>query len=232
MEEMAILNDTIKCSGCRACQVACKNWNQLKAEQTKNWGSHENPPDLSANTWNRIRANEIAMPKGRFKWPFFSERCRHCEEAPCLLVAEDVTPGAIIKDPSGAVLFTEKTVTLPFEDIRQACPFDIPRQDEATGRLYKCNMCIDRIKAGLKPACVAACSTGALNFGTKAQMLALASKRVEELGGDASLYPGQEYNMLWVLFEKEEYFKLAKAPAPPSPRFAWKKLVSSWRSYV
>lgn len=228
MEAMAILNDTSKCSGCRACQVACKNWNQLKGEKTVNWGSHENPADLSSHTWNRVRASEIQMPQGRFKWPFFSERCRHCEEAPCVLVAEDAAPGAIVKDITGAVIFTEKTASLPFDDIRDACPFNIPRQDKATGRLYKCTLCIDRITAGLKPACVSTCSTGALLFGTKTEMLKLAYKRIEELGGDASLYPGEEYSTLWVLKDKEEYYKLAKAPTPGPRHFAWKQRFGSW----
>jgi len=226
MAEMAICIDVTKCTACRACQVACKSWNQLKAVKTVNRGTHENPPDLSADTWNRIIYNE-KLKNGRIEWSFFNERCRHCEDPPCMYAAEDV-PGAVIKDKTGAVIFTEKTKLLNFEDVRDACPFDIPRYDETTGRIYKCNLCIDRIKNGLRPACVTACSTGALNFGTKAAMLKLANERIREIGGDANLYPGEEYNTFWVLPEKEEYYGIAKAPDAIPRRFAWNKRFSPW----
>ena len=211
MAEKAILIDVAKCTGCRACQVACKQWNQLPAEKTKNRGTYENPPDLSAHTWNRIRFNEVPED-GELKWLFFSERCRHCEYPPCKDAADEVVPGAIIKDKTGAVIFTKKTKKLNFSDIRDACPFDIPRLDKASGRIYKCTICIDRVTNGLEPACVKACPTGTLNFGDKSAMVKLAKKRVKELGGKASIYPSDEYNVFWVLPETEELYNLAKAP--------------------
>jgi len=227
MVEMAIFIDVSKCTGCRSCQVACKNWNQLKAEQTTNRGTHENPPDLSATTWNRVRFNEV-VKDGKLDWLFLNERCRHCEEPPCMFAAEDV-PGAIIKDKSGAVIFTEKTKQLNYEDVRGSCPFDIPRLDEETGQIYKCTMCVDRTANGLKPACVTACPTGTLNYGPKVEMLKLAKKRVEELGGDAALYPGEEYNTFWVLPEPEQDYGLeAKATVAKPRKFAWDKLLSPW----
>lgn len=227
MVEMAIFIDVSKCTGCRSCQVACKNWNQLKAEQTTNRGTHENPPDLSATTWNRIRFNEV-VKDGGMTWLFLNDRCRHCQEPPCMFAAEDV-PGAIIKDKTGAVVFTEKTKQLNYDDVRGACPFDIPRRDEKTGQIYKCTMCVDRISNGLKPACVCGCPTGTLNFGPKEEMIKLANKRVEELGGDAALYPGEEYNTFWVLSEAAEKYGLeAKAPVPGRTMFAWNKVLTSW----
>jgi formate dehydrogenase iron-sulfur subunit len=197
MKEMAILIDIDKCTACRACQVACKSWNQLKAEATTNRGDHENPHDLSACTWNRISYKEVMKDEEKINWMFFSERCRHCDEPPCMYAAEYI-PGAIIKHESGAIIFTDKTRQLNFEDILNACPFDIPRLDTKDNRIYKCNFCIDRIINNLKPACVTTCSTGALQFGTKESMLNLAYKRIKEIGGNASLYPGEEYHVLWI----------------------------------
>ena len=213
MEEMAICIDIDKCTACRACQVACKNWNQLKGEQTENRGSHENPPDLSADTWNRIVFMEKRRANGTINWSFFNERCRHCYNPPCEMGGE-VVPGAVIWDETGAVVYTGKTAELDYEDFVSYCPYNIPRKDPATGRIYKCNMCIDRITNGLKPACVTACSTGALNFGTKKEMLTFAHRRIKELGGDANLYPSEDYNTMWILPEKQENYPLAKAVRP------------------
>lgn len=205
----SICIDISKCTACRACQVACKSWNRLKAEQTENKGSHENPPDLSATTWNRIMFVENRLPNGVIDWSFFNDRCRHCDDAPCMYEADSV-PGAIITDDTGAVIYTEKTSQLEYDSILSACPYDIPRYDEETNRIYKCTMCIDRITNGLKPACVTACSTGALNFGTKEDMLKLAYDRIKALGKDANLYPGEEYNTFWVLPEDQDLYPIAK----------------------
>lgn len=202
MDNMAIFIDISKCTACRACQVACKNWNQLKAEQTENRGSHENPPDLSANTWNRIRWIERLKDKN-ISWVFFSDRCRHCDPPDCKYIADTYVEGAIIKDSSGAVLFTEKIRAIDPDEIMSACPFNIPRYQADTGMAFKCNLCIDRIRYGLTPACVKACSTGVLNFGEKKKMLELARTRIAELGNPAVIYPGEAYNTFWALPDKE-----------------------------
>lgn len=207
--EFSVCIDISKCTACRACQVACKSWNKLKAEQTENKGSHENPPDLSANTWNRIVFMETRLPKGAIDWSFFNDRCHHCEDAPCMYAADSV-PGAIITDDTGAVIYTEKTSQLDYDSILSECPYDIPRLDEKTNRIYKCNMCIDRITNGLKPACVTACSTGTLNFGTQKDMLKFAYDRIKVLGKDANLYPGEEYHTFWVLPEKQDRYPISK----------------------
>ncbi|MFZ5571584.1 MAG: 4Fe-4S dicluster domain-containing protein [Thermodesulfobacteriota bacterium] len=207
--ELAILNDIAKCTACRACQVACKNWNRLSADKTENRGSHENPPDLSENTWNRIVFMETRMSGGRIDWTFFNDRCRHCEDAPCMAAAEESVPGAIIRDGSGAIVFTDKTAQLDYDSILAECPYDIPRKNEETGRIHKCTMCIDRITNGLKPACVTACSTGALQFGPKQDMLKLAHDRIRILGKNANLYPGEEYNTLWILPESQDSYSIA-----------------------
>jgi formate dehydrogenase iron-sulfur subunit len=223
MAEMAILIDVAKCTACRACQVACKSWNQLKAEKTQNQGSHENPPDLSAVTWNRIKYSEVTKDE-KLRWLFLNERCRHCAEPPCMGAAMDV-PNAIVKDPTGAVVYTDETKKLSFQDTKDTCPYNIPRRDEKSGRIVKCTLCIDRITNGMKPACVKTCPTGTLSFGEKAEMVKRANERVKALGGDATLYPGEEYNVLWVLPEPmESYGLVVMAPEGTSRRTALAKM--------
>ncbi len=171
--------DTSRCTACRGCQVACKQWNQNPASETKNWGSHQNPRDLEWNTFKLVRMEEQILD-GQLKWLFFPDQCRHCVVPPCKLAADLTDEQAIVVDQAtGAVLFTERTKNVPFEDVRTACPYDVPRQDPKTKVLKKCTMCFDRITNGLKPACVHHCPTGALNFGEREDMLKQAKERLE-----------------------------------------------------
>ncbi|MDY6852310.1 MAG: 4Fe-4S dicluster domain-containing protein, partial [Thermodesulfobacteriota bacterium] len=99
--------DLTKCTACRGCQVACKQWHKLPAEKTENWGSYQNPADLSFITYKLVRYEEQVV-NGKLNWLFFPEQCRHCIDPPCLLASE--VENSIIQDPlTGAVLFTEKT---------------------------------------------------------------------------------------------------------------------------
>lgn len=173
--------DLARCTACRGCQIACKQWKQLPAEQTKNTGSHQNPPDMSAVTLKVVRLKELG-DAGDFKWLFLPDQCRHCVDPPCKDAGDGVVKDAITHDKeTGAVVFTEKTKDLPFDVIKGACPYDIPRQDPKTKIMAKCDMCNDRVHAGLLPACVKTCPTGAMNFGERDEMLALGKKRLEEL---------------------------------------------------
>ena len=158
----AFFIDTTVCTGCRGCQVACKQWHDLPAEATQNRGSYENPPDLSFDTYKLVHMTE-EMVDGQLQWLFFPEQCRHCIEAPCLEAAGDAS--AIFKDEAtGAILYTAVTKALAVDDIIQACPYNVPRKGPS-GALAKCDMCNDRIHNGLLPACVKTCPTGAMNFG-------------------------------------------------------------------
>jgi len=99
--------DTTLCTACRACQVACKQWHDLPAEETKNRGTYENPADLSFDTYKLVRMREEVIG-GKLKWLFFPEQCRHCVEAPCLDTAGDAS--AVYKDAAtGAIIFTANT---------------------------------------------------------------------------------------------------------------------------
>ena len=195
----AFLIDTSKCIACKACQVACKQWNDLPAEKTVNVGSHQNPQDLSAVTWTLVRMNEVESG-GKLKWLFFKDQCRHCVEPPCL-VSTDVE-GAIVKDENtGAVIYTEKTKEVDFGEIM--CPYNIPRASD-DGTLAKCDMCIDRVESGLLPACVKTCPTGAMNFGDREEMLAMAKKRlaaVKKTRPKASLLNADDIRVIYLVEE-------------------------------
>ena len=172
----AIFIDTTVCTGCRGCQVACKQWHDLPAEETRNNGTYQNPADLSFNTYKLVRMSEQVVD-GRLRWLFFPDQCRHCEDAPCLEVADDA--GAVYKDTAtGAILYTAQTKNVSAGDVIEACPYNVPRQ-AADGTLAKCDLCNDRVHNGQLPACVKTCPTGAMNFGPLKEMRALAQARLQ-----------------------------------------------------
>ncbi|MFH1913171.1 MAG: 4Fe-4S dicluster domain-containing protein [Pseudomonadota bacterium] len=170
--------DLTKCTACRGCQVACKQWKKLPAEKTENWGSRQNPRDLSGITLKLVRFSEVETD-GKLEWLFYPEQCRHCIEPPCIDAM--TVPGSIVHDQeTGAVVFTSLTAKEPNKESFAAnCPYDIPRINEATGMVVKCDMCNDRVKMGMLPACVLTCPTGAMNFGEREDMLELAEKNLE-----------------------------------------------------
>jgi formate dehydrogenase iron-sulfur subunit len=216
----SFLIDTTRCTACRGCQVACKQWNQNPASETRQWGSHQNPPDLDFNTFKLVRFNETDQPEG-LKYLFFPDQCRHCLEPPCKFMSDMEVEGAIIIDQeTGAVLFTEKTAQIQdFDGVRVACPYDIPRRDEKSGLMSKCTMCIDRVTNGLKPACVQICPTGAMNFGDREDMLKLADARLAEVrkqSPNARLVDRDELNVV-VLIDSDPaaYHDFLMAGAKP-----------------
>jgi formate dehydrogenase iron-sulfur subunit len=180
----AIFIDTSRCTACRGCQIACKEWNGLPPNQTKQRGSHQNPEDLNPNNYKLVRFSEY-LDGTTIRWVFFPDQCRHCQDPPCIAVGGALVEGAMFQDPqTGAVVYTEKTSQISeqdFEEIREACPYNIPRRNPTTGQISKCTMCFDRISHGLVPSCVKACPTGAMNFGDYENMLALAKSRLETL---------------------------------------------------
>ena len=198
--------DTTLCTACRACQVACKQWHDLPAEETKNRGTYENPADLSFDTYKLVRMRE-AVVGGKLKWLFFPEQCRHCVEAPCLDTAGDAS--AIYKDAAtGAIIFTANTKGLNVDEIIESCPYNIPRKGP-DGTLAKCDMCLDRVHNGLLPACVKTCPTGAMNFGERSEMVALAKSRlstVKKANPKAALLDPDDVNVIYLVTEKPSLY--------------------------
>jgi formate dehydrogenase iron-sulfur subunit len=171
----SFLIDTTLCTACRGCQVACKQWHDLPAEHTVNRGTYQNPADLSFDTYKLVRMREEVVD-GKLRWLFFPDQCRHCIEPPCQDTAG--YPEAIFTEAAtGAVIYTAITRELNAAEIRESCPYDIPRKAEE-GTLAKCDMCSDRVENGLLPACVKVCPTGAMNFGDRDDILELAQKRL------------------------------------------------------
>jgi len=198
--------DTTLCTACRACQVACKQWHDLPAEETENRGTYENPADLSFDTYKLVRMREEVIG-GKLQWLFFPEQCRHCAEAPCLDTAGDET--AVYKDAAtGAIIFTANTKGLNVDEIIESCPYNIPRKGP-DGTLAKCDMCLDRVHNGLLPACVKTCPTGAMNFGERSEMVALAKSRlstVKKANPKAALLDPDDVNVIYLVTEKPSLY--------------------------
>jgi formate dehydrogenase iron-sulfur subunit len=207
--------DTTRCIACKACQVACKQWNNLPAEETKNHGDYQNPPDLSSSTYKTVRFSEEIID-GKLRWLFFPDQCRHCLIPPCLLWAQDSS--AIYQDEdTGAVIYTAATDNLAAADVIGVCPYDIPRSDNK-GLLAKCTMCNDRVQKGMEPACVKTCPTGTMNFGELKEMQAMAVERLEKVKSvypDARLLDQDEVRVIFLTaFAPENYHQYAASFDP------------------
>ncbi|MDD4732027.1 MAG: formate dehydrogenase [Desulfovibrio sp.] len=219
MDGKTFFVDLTKCTACRGCQVACKQWKKLPAEETVNRGSHQNPEDLSDKTIRLVRFQEQVID-GALHWLFFPEQCRHCVIPPCQMATYE--EGSIIHDEAtGAVIYTDLTAKESFEDIRDSCPYNIPRQDPETGIIYKCDMCIDRVRVGKLPACVQSCPTGTMNFGDREDMLKLAEKRLNEAREkypEAQLVDPEDVRVIYLAgFAPELYYATLSAYADASP---------------
>ena len=176
--------DTTKCTGCRGCQAACKQWNQNPGTKTTQRGTYQNPADLSTATFKLVRFSEESGASGDPRWYFFPDQCRHCLYPLCKMEADKKAPGAVIIDKkTRAIVFDPGVKMSPevFKGIREICPFDIPRHDEKSGGMAKCTMCFDRVGEGLLPACVKSCPTGTMNFGDRDEILKMAAKRLDEV---------------------------------------------------
>jgi formate dehydrogenase iron-sulfur subunit len=171
------LVDISKCIGCKGCEVACKEWNDLGVEPTANFGSIQSHKDLSPKTWLLMRFNEVEI-EGNLNWLIKKDACLHCEEPGCLFACP--APGAIVQYTNGIVDFNQENC-IGCQYCVTGCPFDIPRFDASTRKVSKCNMCVDRVESGLEPACVKTCPTNAISWGSKEDMLALADQKIETL---------------------------------------------------
>jgi len=210
----SFLIDTTLCTACRGCQVACKQWHDLPAEETVNRGSYQNPADLSFDTYKLVRMSEEVVDD-KLRWLFFPDQCRHCLEPPCQDTADD--PSAIFTNAStGAVIYTAKTAGLDAAEIRQSCPYDIPRPAE-DGTLAKCDMCNDRVENGLEPACVKVCPTGAMNFGDRDDVMKLAEQHLaaaQKKFPNAALIDPDDVRVVYLVgFGPDLYHEFAVASA-------------------
>lgn len=180
-QRMGFFTDTTVCIGCKACEVACKQWNDLPADgsQFRRGGSYDHTGELSATTWRHVRFVELlesSAPLG-VDWVFMSDVCKHCTNAGCLDAC-----------PTGALIRTEYDTVVLQPDVCNgcgycvtACPFGVVDRDHFDGRAAKCTLCQDRLQDGLEPACAKACPTDSIQFGPHEQLVELAERRVATL---------------------------------------------------
>jgi len=175
---VAKLIDVSKCIGCKACQTACMEWNDLRDEVGNSTGIYDNPRDLTEHSWTVMRFSEYENPEGDLEWLIRKDGCMHCEDPGCLKACP--SPGAIVQYTNGIVDFHEENC-IGCGYCVTGCPFNIPRISKQDNRAYKCTLCSDRVAVGQEPACVKTCPTGAIMFGTKEDMLQQAADRVVDL---------------------------------------------------
>jgi formate dehydrogenase beta subunit len=221
------LIDTTTCIGCKACEVACQEWNDLPPEPTTQDGTYQTLPSMTANFWNLIRFNEHD-DEGGLRWLMRKDQCMHCAEPGCLIACP--APGAIVQYSNGIVDFNQDQC-IGCGYCMTGCPFDVPKFAPATRRVYKCTLCIDRVAVGLQPACVKACPTSCLQFGTKDEMLDVADRRVEQLKAngfpDAAVYDppgvgGTGVVTVLAFGSQPELYGLPRDPVVPRTVQIWK----------
>lgn len=177
-QQVAKLIDVSICIGCKACQVACNEWNDLRDEVGHNAGVYDNPADLSPQTWTLMRFDEHINEKGKLEWLIRKDGCMHCADPGCLKACPQ--PGAIVQYENGIVDFqSEHCIGCGY--CVAGCPFNIPRINPKDNKAYKCTLCSDRVNVGQEPSCVKTCPTGAISFGTKEDMLQQGAQRVAEM---------------------------------------------------
>lgn len=211
----AILVTPEVCIGCRACQVACKSWNQLPGIKTKNNGTYQNPPDLASSAFNIIQYSEVPSQNNPVRWLFLSRRCMHCEDAGCMKICP--APGALFRTKEGAVAY-DRDKCIGCKLCVNACPFDVPRYDEE-GKVTKCHLCFDRIGESMAPACVKTCPTGALRFGDRSQLIDTAKKE-----GFTTIYGESDLGGLGSIFafkEEPKLYGMKDNPTLPSSVIFW-----------
>ena len=222
VKEVAKLFDATKCTGCKGCQVACSEWNDLRAPVGTFQGSYQNPMELSSECWTLMQFHEVVRDD-KFNWNFTHTACMHCGEPSCLLACS--TAGAIIKRADGTVDFdADKCIGCGY--CVTACPFNVPKLSPKDHKAYKCTMCADRLAAGMEPSCVKTCVTGALKFGNKEEMLYAAVERVKQLHAEghtkAGIYDPEGVNgtgMIMILkdINHPEDYGMPKDPQVSTP---------------
>src|ERR1700676_2543091 len=179
LASVAKLIDVSKCIGCKACQSACLEWNDKRAEVGVNSGSYENPDDLTPNMFTLMRFTEWVNPETQhLEWLIRKDGCMHCEDPGCLKACP--APGAIVQYSNGIVDFVHENCIGCGYCIR-GCPFNIPRISRVDHTAYKCTLCSERLAVGQGPACAKACPTQAIVFGTKDDMKQWADGRIKDL---------------------------------------------------
>ncbi len=228
---MGFFTDTSVCIGCKACEVACKEWNAVPEDGIELTGmSYDNTGSLGASTWRHVAFIEQITRPGESRWLMSSDVCKHCTEAGCLDVC-----------PTGALMRTEFGTVVVQDDVCNgcgycvsACPFGVIGRRETDGGAHKCTLCYDRIGDGLTPACAKACPTESIQFGPLDELRERAQPRLEDLHeagvAEARLY-GEDpadgiggAGAFFLLLDEPEVYGL-----PPDPVVTTRDLPRMWR---
>jgi formate dehydrogenase iron-sulfur subunit len=235
----AFLTDASLCIGCKACEVACKEWNELP-DDGFSWSgnSYDNTRALGASTWRHVLFLEQKQPMGSqlaginepFRWQFLSDVCKHCANAGCL---EACPTGSIVRTEVGSV-FVQPDICNGCGYCVVSCPFGVIEKRPEDGRAFKCTFCYDRQKAGLIPACAKACPTESIQFGDLEVLRQRGKKRVQDLQergySDARIYDPEETSVggihaFSIILGEPEAYNL-----PPAPEVPTVYLKSAWTS--
>lgn len=226
-EPMGLFTDTSLCTGCKACEVACKQWWGLPA---RDGGSvpfegdgYDNQDTLGGETWRHVKTIEQPQSDGSIRWLMMSDSCKHCVQAPCL----EVCPvNAIVRTEFGSIAVRADVCTGCGACV-PACPFGAMAINPMTDTAMTCTMCPDRIGAGLEPACVQACPTGSIQFGSVEKLHLDAEARLQDLKDQgatgANLYGAEEemlggLNAFYLLMDEAERYGLPATASLPSRR--------------
>jgi formate dehydrogenase iron-sulfur subunit len=228
---MGFFTDTSVCIGCKACEVACKEWNAVPEDGIELTGmSYDNTGSLGASTWRHVAFIEQITLPGESRWLMSSDVCKHCTESGCLDVC-----------PTGALMRTEFGTVVVQDDVCNgcgycvsACPFGVIDRRETDGGAHKCTLCYDRIGDGLTPACAKACPTESIQFGPLDELRERAALRLEDLHeagvADARLYLNDPNDgvggagAFFLLLDEPEAYGL-----PPDPIVTTRDLPRMWR---
>jgi formate dehydrogenase iron-sulfur subunit len=228
---LGFFTDTSVCIGCKACEVACKEWNAVPEDGIDFSGmSYDNTVSLGASTWRHVAFVEQVLPSGVPRWLMSSDVCKHCTEAACLDVC-----------PTGALMRTEFGTVVVQDDVCNgcgycipACPFGVIGRRESDGGAHKCTLCYDRIGDGLTPACAKACPTESIQFGPLDDLRDTAARRLAALQGSgvdsARLYGNDPADGIggagafFLLLDEPEVYGL-----PPDPVVTTRDLPRMWR---
>lgn len=238
MSVTAFLTDSTLCIGCKACEVACKEWNQI-SEDGFDWKgfSYDNTGGLGHSTWRHVKFVEGGAVPGiggnspeSFSWGFSSDVCKHCENAGCL---EACPTGAIVRTEFGGV-FIQPDVCNGCAYCVVTCPFGVVERNPTAGKAFKCTFCYDRQKEGLKPACATACPTESIKFGEINDLRETAQQRMTKLENDGFtdlyLYDPQDSSVGGI----HAFFIVRGDPRaynlPPAPQVPTTYLRKGWLS--
>jgi formate dehydrogenase iron-sulfur subunit len=226
-EPVGFFTDTSVCIGCKACEVACKEWNRLPGNPPAFRDSFDNTGSLGAQNWRHVQFHERLADAPRTvgngqAWLMMSDVCKHCQQASCMEVC-----------PTGAIIRTEFDTVYIQQDVCNgcryciaACPFGVIGFNEQTGTVQKCTFCYDRLQAGMMPACAQACPTQSIQFGPLSELHRRADERLAALraqgvttaqlyGRDGSVYGG--LNAFFLLMDRPEVYGLPNAQSASLP---------------